>query len=369
MSIRKAFLSYNRKDQKTAARLRKMLQEHDIDVWLDLDFRNSAETWRHELTEAMASSDCFLALFGPHGVGAEQELEINYALELRKKRNIGLIFILIHGYDENQRNPFADYIKSNYNYHDLRRGLGENAVRTLAAIVRHDIISSPSPSGLPRSRNSRTRIVTFSGGSGSGTGRLCQLLAKRLKEILGDNACSILEMSQYYTGSSYTRSVEFTNTYGSANFDNPEIIDFDQMVRDVADLMRGVPIHSQVYDKQKHAPEDYQAIQPPSHFVLLEGVYLLQDREIRNVSDATIYVDVDPEVRFARRVWKDVKSFQMELGEVLNYYFHAVKPAFDKWVHPHKKDASLPINLGAKDHAFLDMDSAVQEIMAFLKVG
>jgi uridine kinase len=368
MSPRKAFLSYNRKDQRVAGRLRTLLQQHDIDVWLDIDHQaNSIETWRSALTSAMASSDYFLALLGPHGVGLEQEQEINYALDLKKEKRIGLIFVLIRGYDESKNNPFADFLQSNYNYHDLRGGLGENAVRTLASIVRQDIIDAPVSALVPGSTTGGSRVLTFSGGSGSGTGHLCKVLAERLDGALGKNSCAILEMSRYYTGSAHTRAVEFTNTYGAANFDNPQIIDFDQMVRDVESLRRGLPIHSQDYNKQKHAPNEYESILPPTHFVLLEGVYLLQEQQIRNVSDLTVYVELDPEIRFARRIWKDVKKFQMELAEVLNYYFHAVKPAFEKWVRPYQDAARLSLNLAASDHAELDLDSAANRVIDFLE--
>jgi len=142
------------------------------------------------------------------------------------------------------------------------------------------------------------------------------------------------------------------------------------MVRDVRDLRSGLAIHSQVYDKRKHAPDDYQVIQPPSHFVLLEGVYLLQEQQIRQVSDERVYVEVDPEIRLARRVRKDVETFEMSLREVLDYYFHNVRPAFEKWVNRYKPAASFSVSLGAKDNDALelDMDPTIEEIMNFLKV-
>lgn len=184
-------------------------------------------------------------------------------------------------------------------------------------------------------------------------------------------------MERYYVGSSQTRSQAYTNRYGNANFDDPEIIDFDQLVSDVEQLRAGLPIQLPEYDKQAHATSGFEPILPPSHFVILEGTYLLQNHRVRSVSDATVYVSVDPEVRFVNRIWKDVDKFGIPLPQVLNYYFRAVKPAFDKWVDPFKRDAklSLPVEANYVQFDFvsdqvqvpLNYESAANKLLAFLK--
>lgn len=366
MTDTKAFLSYNRKDAAFARDLHVHLSRRGIKVWLDSERQGPRDTWRNQEIAAINRSRLFLALLGPHKIGPEQQAEISYAIDLQRKGHLGLVFVLIPGFKERQDNPFAAYIKSNYNYHDLREGLTSASVRTLASIVKQEIIVDSNRRSVVRSKRKRY-VVTFCGGSGAGTGSLCEQLANQLVPTLGENACQVISMSKYYTGGSHTRSVEFTNTFGAANFDTPDIIDFDRLMQDVQSLQRGLSIDLQEYNKQKHAPDSYKPLEPPTHFIFLEGVYLLQHQGVRALSDAVVYVDVDPDLRFARRIWKDVKRYNMDLAEVLNYYFRCIKPAFNEWVHPFRDHAHVTTRLDGDSPGQLNFDSALSGITSFLK--
>ena len=371
MPSKRVFVSYNRHDVRVAQRLRDELRQHDIEVWLDVDHQNPNETWRQNELQAITASDCFLALFGKYGVGDEQRHEINYAISLKEKRRIGFIPILIRRYDEASPDEYADYVKANYSYHDLRRGLRPEQILTLAAIVKQELVPTDPPSRhrAAARHNPARRILTVCGGSGSGTSALSRLIAQRLALHLGSDACQIVPMSRYYRGNKQTRSVEFTNSYGSANFDDPDLIDFDQLAADAERLRKGLEIRAQDYNKQKHAADGYDVIAAPSHFVVLEGMYLLQNERIRDISDATVYLDVEGELRLARRVWKDVTHFNMDVREVINYYFRAVKPAFERWVYPYRRKARLPLPVQASGPLELDeqLDAAANRIVDFLR--
>lgn len=385
MSTIDAFLSYNTKDHEFARSLCDALRNLGVNVWIDEEHREAHETWPKVIAEAISNVNYFVALFGPHGIGEEQEREMNFALKLQRVRRIGVIPVLIPGYDENKGNPYEDYVSSNYNHHNLRGGLDESKIHALASLIKHDIIPTPTPSPMPgedstpvvmKVTSTLRRVLLLSGGSGSRTGTLSVILAERLTSTLGENSCRVLPMERYYTGSFQTRSEAHTNRYGDGNFDNPDIIDFDQMVSDIEKLRAGSAIQIPKYDKQAHSPTGFELIHSPSDFVILEGAYLLQDKRIRAISDASFYINVESEVRFANRVWKDVNGFKMDLSEVLNYYFRAVKPAFDRWVHPFGKQAKLVQPLKATDYSRFDFargqvplnfSSAADKMMTFLK--
>jgi uridine kinase len=368
MPIRKVFLSYNRQDQAAAHRLYEQLAKHDIEAWIDVEHPDPRKRWPESVASAIRESDSFIALLGPHGVGEEQKEEINYARQRRKRSNIGLIFVRIPGYKETE-DPFLEFLDSNFTYQDFSRGLGSKAVHAIASIIKQDIVPPPAPPPVVSNRKNDARILTFSGGTGAGTGFLCERLEHRLVKTFGKDSCRVLSMERYYTVSKDTRSKVFTNTFGSADFDNPKIIDFAQMVHDLQQLQRGAPIEVQRYNLEKHAPEDFETIMPPSHFVLLEGVYLLQNPLIREMSAATIYLDVDPQLRFARRIWKDVTGLKMDLHDVLSYYCRVIRPAFQEWVHPHQRKANLSLRVDARDHIELDakLDSAAHRLTTFLR--
>jgi uridine kinase len=377
-----AFLSYNEADGDFARLLYEQLGELGIQVWFAPEHRASSETWHELVAKAICESRTVIALFGPHGIGKEQKREINLALELVKKKKIELLIpVLIPNYDENRLNPYEEFVKSNYNRFDLREGLKASDLHALASTIKHDINPPPIPAEKVQPADSggsaTRRILSVSGGSGARTGTLCGVLADRLAVKLGSNCCRILSMERYYVGSSQTRSQTFTNRYGNANFDDPEIIDFDQLVKDVEQLRDGVPIQSPEYDKQAHVTSGFEPIPPPTHFVIIEGTYLLQDDRVRKLSDATIYVSVDPEIRFVNRVWKDVDNFKIPLPHVLTYYFQAVKPAFEKWVEPFKHKAKFSLSLDANYshfdfvrepvHVPLNYTSAANKLMSLLK--
>jgi uridine kinase len=378
MPTTEAFLSYNAKDQEFARRLCKALRDLGVKVWIDEEHRDSPEPWRRKVAEAISNAAYFIALLGPNGIGDEQEDEISFGMKLRKEGKIGFIPALIPEYNEAEADPFAKMVMSIYTYRDFRQGLEDSDVHALASLIKHDIIPMPIPPSVtptvaPAGPTSR-RILTLSGGSGARTGALAEVLADRLAQSLGKDSCRVLSMERYYTGSFQTRSEAHTNRYGEANFDDPEIIDFDQIVSDVEQLRSGSPIQIPEYDKQDHAISGFEPIQPPSNFVILEGTYLLQDKRIRSVSDATVYVAVEPEIRFANRVWKDVDKFKMRLPEVLTYYFRAVKPAFDQWVDRFRGQAKLALPLKAdyvrfdfaRNQVPLNYSSAVDKLMTFL---
>src|ERR1044071_1305874 len=134
MPSKTVFLSYNGKDSKFAGRLSKRLREYDIEVWHDVE--HSEDDWQDAEIEAIRRCDCFLALFGPNGVGKEQKLEIRYALLLKKQDKIRFIPVLITGYDAAKARDFNDFLDSNFKHQDLRGGVRKSEVRALASTIR-----------------------------------------------------------------------------------------------------------------------------------------------------------------------------------------------------------------------------------------
>jgi uridine kinase len=373
-----AFLSYNDKDSRFARELYEKLTSLGVSVWFAEEHMDYSVPFQLTTAKAISDAHFFVLLVGAHRIGEEQTKEIGLADDLRRKGKIGFIPTLIPGYDELNTDPYTTYIIKPFTRRDLTNGLDEaNEVYALASSIKHDIIPAPAPEVIEPIPIEQTglKVLTVSGGSGARTGTLCGILADHYRKTLGEQACKILSMERYYVGSVKTRAEVGTNRYGDANFDDPEIIDFDQIVKDVEQLRAGRSIQIPEYDKKAHATTTFEPIEPPSHLVFLEGSYLLQNSKIRGISDATIYVSVDPEVRFINRIRKDFHHFKIPLRHALNYYFRAVKPAFDRWVDPFKNNAklALPVKVNYESLDFhnyrdpIDYSAATHQLIRFLK--
>ena len=373
------FLSYNTKDIRFARELFEKLTSLGVSVWFAEEHTDFSIPFQKATAKAISDSDFFILLVGAYPIGEEQTNEIGLADDLRRKGKIGFIPTLIPGYDEDTTDAYTKYIINPFTHRDLTKGLDEiSELYALASSIKHDIIPAPVPTAVEQQASSTQaglKVLTLSGGSGARTGTLCSILADRFTRTLGEQACRILSMERYYVGSVNTRPEVSTNRYGDANFDDPDIIDFDQIVKDVEQLRAGRSIQIPEYDKKAHATSSFEPVEPPTHFVFLEGTYLLQNSKIRSISDATVYVSVDPEVRFVNRIRKDFHHFKIPLRHALTYYFREVKPAFDRWVDPFRNNAklALPINANYSEFDFhdykdpLDYSFATNQLITFLK--
>ena len=189
-------------------------------------------------------------------------------------------------------------------------------------------------------------VIGIAGGSGSGK----TTLMKRLVDEFGENV-SVLSHDNYYK-----RHDELTFEERAAlNYDEPEALDTSLMVYQLDQLRHGMSIECPVYDFALHNRSNDTIRVTPKRVIIVEGIMIFVDPELRNLMDIKIFVDTDADIRLCRRIKRDVTKRGRSLDSVLEQYQATVKPMHEKYVEPSKKHANLVVPEGGKNQVALDM--------------
>ena len=189
-------------------------------------------------------------------------------------------------------------------------------------------------------------VIGIAGGSGSGK----TTLMKRLVDEFGEDV-SVLSHDNYYK-----RHDELTFEERAAlNYDEPEALDTSLMVYQLDQLRHGMSIECPVYDFALHNRSNDTIRVTPKRVIIVEGIMIFVDPELRNLMDIKIFVDTDADVRLCRRIKRDVTKRGRSLDSVLDQYQATVKPMHEKYVEPSKKYANLVVPEGGKNQVALDM--------------
>jgi len=171
-------------------------------------------------------------------------------------------------------------------------------------------------------------IVGVAGGSGSGK----TTFAKRLLLKLGHENCAIIGQDSYYIDQSH----RFDRDGGAVNFDHPSAIDFQLLEKHLIALNSGQSIEVPIYDfaTHKRLPETVKVL--PHPIILVDGILILSQENVRSHFDYAIFIDTPEDLRFARRLKRDVEERGRTKDGVTAQFFGQVKPMHDQFVEPSK---------------------------------
>ena len=189
-------------------------------------------------------------------------------------------------------------------------------------------------------------VIGIAGGTGSGKTTLMKRLVERFEGYV-----TVLSHDNYYK-----RHDELTYEERCAiNYDEPAAFDTDLMVDHLARLRQGIAIDCPVYDFTVHNRSDEVLRIEPRQVIIVEGILIFADENLRNLMDIRIFVDTDADVRLCRRIKRDVNKRGRTLESVLTQYQTTVKPMHEKYVEPSKKYANIVVPEGGKNDVALDM--------------
>lgn len=189
-------------------------------------------------------------------------------------------------------------------------------------------------------------VIGIAGGSGSGK----TTLMKRLVERFGNNV-SVLSHDNYYK-----RHDELSfEERAVLNYDEPGALDTSLMVYQLDQLRHGVAIDCPVYDFVQHNRSDETIHVEPEKVIIVEGIMIFVDPDLRSLMDIKIFVDTDADIRLCRRIKRDVTKRGRSLESVITQYKQTVKPMHEMYVEPSKKFADLVVPEGGKNQVALDM--------------
>lgn len=191
-----------------------------------------------------------------------------------------------------------------------------------------------------------TIIIGIAGGTGSGK----STLTWRIKERFGD-AVSVLNHDSYYKDQSDRPFEERIRT----NYDHPNAFDTDLLVAHLKALRAGQPVSCPVYSYVEHTRTAQTVEVRPTSVIVVEGILIFQEPQLRDLMDIKIFVDTDADVRILRRILRNVQERGRSLQSVVDQYLTTVKPMHEQFVEPSKRYADLIVLEGGHNLVALDM--------------
>ena len=189
-------------------------------------------------------------------------------------------------------------------------------------------------------------VIGIAGGSGSGKTTLMKNIVARYGEDI-----TVLSHDNYYK-----RHDELTYDQRCLlNYDEPAALETDFMARQLDQLRHGNPIDCPVYDFTIHNRSDETVRIEPRKVIIVEGILIFENKELRDLMDIRIFVDADADIRLCRRVKRDVNKRGRTLESVLTQYQETVKPMHEKYVEPSKRYAHILVPEGGKNAVALDL--------------
>ncbi len=178
-------------------------------------------------------------------------------------------------------------------------------------------------------------IIGIAGGTGCGKTTVVNQIINELPE----NEVGVISQDSYYNETSNLSYEERTKI----NFDHPRAIDFELLVDHLKELKKGNPIHQPVYSFVQHNRTKDTILTHPRKVMIVEGILILTNPEIRDMFDIKIFVHADSDERLIRRVKRDISERGRDINEVLTRYQTTLKPMHQQFIEPTKEYADIII--------------------------
>ena len=204
----------------------------------------------------------------------------------------------------------------------------------------------------------KTIIIGIAGGSASGK----TSISRQLKETYEDTkSVSIIRQDDYYKNQSEKSMEERVKT----NYDHPFAFDNELLIHQLKQLIHGETIEKPVYDFVEHTRSQDVEIMEPSDVIVVEGLFVLENEELRNLCDIKVFVDTDADICFIRRLKRDVKKRGRTLDSVVDQYINTVRDMHNLFVEPSKRYADVIIPEGG--HNIVAIDLLITKISSIIE--
>ncbi len=186
-------------------------------------------------------------------------------------------------------------------------------------------------------------IIGVAGGSGSGK----STVTEHIVNAIGSEQVAILMQDNYYRDLGHLTPEQRRKV----NFDHPDAFDWELMRKQVDDLANGLPIEMPTYDFTIDTRSDKTITVLPAPIIVIEGLFTLLDADIRSHMSLRIFVDTADDIRFIRRLERDIKERGRSTESVIKQYLESVRPMHRQFIEPTKRNAHIIIPHGANKAA------------------
>ncbi|KIX90810.1 uridine kinase [Staphylococcus microti] len=201
-----------------------------------------------------------------------------------------------------------------------------------------------------------TTIIGIAGGSGSGK----TSVTNKIMNNLEGHSVALIEQDYYYKDQSHLTFEERLKT----NYDHPFAFDNDLLIQNLRDLCAGQEVEVPTYDYTNHTRSEKTIAFQPKDVIIVEGIFALENEELRNMMDVKIYVDTDADLRILRRLLRDTRERGRTMDSVIDQYLSVVRPMHNQFIEPTKKFADIIIPEGGSNKVAIDiMTTKIQALV------
>jgi len=208
---------------------------------------------------------------------------------------------------------------------------------------------------MPQSNN-KPFVIGVAGGSGSGK----STVTRQVLASIGPDMASVLYQDDYYLDQSHMSPEERRKT----NYDHPQAFDWPLMVQHLQALRRGEAIEMPSYDFTQDNRASKTIHLKPAPVIVVEGLFALYDADLRKMMSLKIFVDTAPDVRFIRRLQRDMAERGRTAESVINQYMDTVRPMHKQFIEPTKRRADVILPHGANGPA---VDIITTKVMTLIR--
>ncbi|MBU2512892.1 uridine kinase [bacterium] len=193
----------------------------------------------------------------------------------------------------------------------------------------------------------RSYVIGVAGGSGSGK----TTVINKISEKIGKGKAVILQHDWYYK---HNPHLSFEERSG-LNYDHPEALETTLLISHLKELMEGRPVTAPQYDFSNHLRKEETQLIKAREIIIVDGILIFRDENLRDLMDLKIYVDADSDHRFIRRMERDITQRGRTRESVVKQYLETVKPMHDLFVETSKRYADIIIPHGGKNSVAINL--------------
>ena len=197
----------------------------------------------------------------------------------------------------------------------------------------------------------KTTVIAIVGASASGKSLFAETIYRELLPELGSDGISIIKEDAYYRDQSHLSINERVST----NYDHPKAFEHELLSAHLTALIAHKNIDCPIYCYKTHTRTNETIKVKPTKIILVEGILLLSNPQLRNCFDIKVYMDTPLDICLIRRIGRDTKERERSLESITNQYLTTVRPMYYQFIEPSKEWADLVITRGGKNRMAIEV--------------